>query len=320
VILKENLMNPTRRTRGVIAAAFVLACSADDPVREQAAERDTSTLLIYSVNYPLAYFAQRIGEGDVSVVFPAPPNIDPADWVPAPDEVAAFQSADLILLNGSGHAEWVERASLPQSKVLDTSASFRDRLIELRGDINHTHGPGGAHVHAGTAATTWLDPLLAIEQARAIAAALARIRPERSAGFTERFAVLETDLHRLDAGFAEAAEAVGEAPVLFSHPVYQYFERRYRVIGESVHWEPDELPTPEMWRDLDSMRSDHPSRLMIWEATPEEETMRRLDLIGVSSVVLAPCANTPEEGDWMAVMFEGAAHLNEAVSQLAAGD
>jgi zinc transport system substrate-binding protein len=313
-------MNPTRRALGVFAAIFALACSADDPVREKNAERNTRVPLIYSVNYPLAYFAERIAGGDVSVVFPVPPNIDPADWTPAPDEIAAFQAADLILLNGLDHAGWVQRASLPKNKKLDTSASFRDRLIELPAEINHIHGPKGAHVHARTAKTTWLDPLLAIEQARAIADALARIRPEHSASFLVRFAALEADLQRLDAQFTEATEAIGEAPVLFSHPVYQYFERRYRVNGESVHWEPNAPPTPKMWRELDSILSNHPSQLMIWEATPGEETIRRLDSLGVSTVVLAPCANTPEEGDWIAIMLQNAAHLKEAGSQSLAGE
>jgi zinc transport system substrate-binding protein len=312
-------MNPTTRSLGVISATFALACSADDPVREQETERETRPLLIYSVNYPLAYFANRIGDGEVNVVFPAPPNIDPADWTPAPEDIAAFQTADLILLNGSDPTGWVQRATLPRSRMLDTSASFRDRLIELRGEIDHTHGPNGAHVDAGTARTTWLDPLLAIEQARSIADALARIRPERSASFMENFAALETDLRRLDARFTEATEAIGEEPILFSHPVYPYFERRYRVIGKSVHWEPNEPPTPKMWRELDSIRSNHPSQLMIWEATPEEETIRRLRSLGVSIFVLDPCANVPEEGDWLSVMLEGAVRLKEAGIQLPAG-
>jgi zinc transport system substrate-binding protein len=318
--VKENRLQIPGRAIGVIAAIFALACSADDPVDERVVETNTGTLLIYSVNYPLAYFAQRVGGEDVRVVFPVPPNTDPAEWTPAPDEIAAFQTADLILLNGPGHAGWVKRASLPKSKIVDTSASFRDRLIELRGETKHTHGPAGAHVHAGTAGTTWLDPLLAIEQARAITDALVGIRPERATSFQERFAALETDVLLVDARFTEATETIGEAPILFSHPVYQYFERRYRLNGESVHWEPAESPTLTMWQKLNSILSNHPSQLMIWEAAPREETIRRLDSLGISSVVLAPGANTPEAGDWYSTMLEGAAHLKKSGGQRLSGD
>jgi zinc transport system substrate-binding protein len=308
------------RFLGTASAIFALGCSADDSARTQHPEQNTRSPVIYSVNYPLAYFATRIAGEDASVIFPAPPNIDPADWNPTPDEIAAFQTADLILLNGPGHTRWVERASLPSRKMLDASASFRGRLIELQDEINHMHGPEGTHVHARTARTTWLDPLLAIEQARAITEALIQIRPQHSDAFLERFAALEADLHKLDSRFSEATKAIGDAPVLFSHPIYQYFERRYRVNGESVHWEPDEQPTSKMWREFASIRSKHPSQLMIWEATPREETMLRLESLGVSIVVLSPCANFPEGKDWYSVMLEGAERLNDAGDQLLAGE
>ena len=57
----------------------------------------TEKLLIYTVNYPLQYFAQRIGGEFVTVKFPAPPGIDPAFWNPDTKTVAEYQSADVIL-------------------------------------------------------------------------------------------------------------------------------------------------------------------------------------------------------------------------------
>ncbi len=68
---------------------------------------------LYTVNYPLQYFAQRIGGELVDVSFPAPRSVDPADWVPYIDTVAEYQQADVILLNGAGYARWLRRMSLP---------------------------------------------------------------------------------------------------------------------------------------------------------------------------------------------------------------
>jgi zinc transport system substrate-binding protein len=39
-------------------------------------------LVIYTVNYPLKYFAERIGGEHAEVVFPAPAGVDPAYWMP----------------------------------------------------------------------------------------------------------------------------------------------------------------------------------------------------------------------------------------------
>ena len=44
------------------------------------AENPKQNLKIYVVNYPLQYFAQRIGGDNVDVFFPAPSGVDPAYW------------------------------------------------------------------------------------------------------------------------------------------------------------------------------------------------------------------------------------------------
>ena len=41
-----------------------------------------TTFTVYTVNYPLAYFCERIGGKHIEVVFPAPQDIDPAFWTP----------------------------------------------------------------------------------------------------------------------------------------------------------------------------------------------------------------------------------------------
>ena len=58
--------------------------------------------------------------------------------------------------------------------LVDTSAGFRERLIETHGGETHSHGRAGERSHAGTAFTTWLDFSRASEQARAVRDALFR--------------------------------------------------------------------------------------------------------------------------------------------------
>ena len=69
-------------------------------------------LTVYVVNYPLQFFAERIGGEHVNVVFPAPADVDPAYWMPDTPTIAAYQQADLILLNGAGYARWVNKVML----------------------------------------------------------------------------------------------------------------------------------------------------------------------------------------------------------------
>jgi len=297
--------------RSLLAVAAVLACGPGERADEarRGAPEAAGPLTVYVVNYPLHYFAERIGGELVRVVFPAPADVDPAYWSPEAETIAAYQTADLILLNGAGYARWLQRASLPRARLVDTSASFRDRLIAQDAAATHIHGPEGAHSHADLAFTTWLDPELAILQARAVADAFAETRPEHAAAFGAGLAALETSLGELDARLSEAARAIGETPLLFSHPVYQYFARRYSRNARSLHWEPDEAPDEGAWRALEELLAEHPARWMIWEATPAQATLLRLEALGMRSIVYSPCANAPEEGDFLSVMRRNAAAL-----------
>lgn len=299
-----------------------LACAKTQetpPDAGPAALGPEARLSIYVVNYPLQYFAERIGGERVEVSFPAPAEGDPAYWSPDPETIAAYQRADLILLNGAGYAGWVELAALPRAKLVDTSATFRDRLIALESGPVHSHGPEGEHSHKGYAFTTWLDPTLAIEQARAVAAALSRARPRQADQFRMALAELESDLGELDRRLAAIAESVAGQPLLFSHPVFQYLVRRHRLDARSVHWEPDRVPDEEMWRQLEEMLAARPAGWMIWEDVPAAATVSRLDELGVGSLVYRPCANVPPEGDLLAAARNDLDSLEDTLSAAAGG-
>ena len=296
---------------GVAASLFVLAgCGGGmtdtiEPVAEEAPEK----LVIYTVNYPLAFFAERIGGDLVEVVFPAPADEDPAYWSPDAETIATYQSADLILLNGADYAKWIDRATLPASKMVDTSAEFSDRLIPLEGATTHSHGPEGEHEHTGWAFTTWLDPMLAAEQAQAITRALIHHRRNDEAIFNSHLVALETELRGLDQRLASAAEAIGDEPLFFSHPVYQYLISRYGLNAVQVHWEPDEAPDGRAWDHLEEQMAAHAAHWMLWEGAPLPETISALDELGIGSLLFDPCGNTPAEGDYLTVMEANAGSL-----------
>ena len=101
-----------------------------------------------------------------------------------------------------------------------------------------------------------------------MADAFAEARPEHEAAFAAGLAALESALSELDTKLGEAARAIGKTPLLFSHPVYQYFARRYALNARSLHWEPEDPPDERAWRALEELLVEHPARWMIWEAAP----------------------------------------------------
>ena len=260
------------------------------------------TLNVYTVNYPLQYFAERIGAAHVEVSFPAPPDVDPAFWMPAAETIVQYQQADLILLNGADYARWISKASLPRLKLINTSKDFQERYLTVANATTHSHGLEGEHSHAGTFFTTWLDFSQAAQQARVIADAFARKSPVHKASFEENFAGLEKDLLSLDQQIQSMLQAKSQQPLLASHPVYEYFARRYGLDIESVLWEPDEVPNEEQWALLGRILSSYPDTTMIWEGPPLQASIERLRSLGVESIVFDPCANSCNGEDFLSVM------------------
>jgi zinc transport system substrate-binding protein len=272
----------------------------------------TGKIRVAVVNYPLKYFTERIGGDFTEVLYPLQEHVDPAYWYPGEEAIAIFQEADVIFLNGAGYAQWLNKVSLPGSKLVNTSDALHGQFIEIEGQTTHTHGPEGEHAHGEIAFTTWLDPMLAIEHADAIKEALSGLLPENKESFDERFQTLKEDLYAIDKKIEAIVSNQAEQSLLFSHPVYQYLEKRYSLQGKSVHWEPDQFPDAEMWSDLENILRTFPAKWMVWEGIPMTETVEKLKEFGMGSIVFAPCGNTPEKGDYLSVMEQNIYNLQVA--------
>ncbi len=305
----------TAATAVSVACMFVWGCPEQGPedTVELGAMPARAVLSVYVVNYPLQYFAERVGGDAVAVEFPAPADADPAYWQPGAETIVSYQEADLILLNGAGYAKWVAYATLRRARLVDTGAGLADSFIAVAGAVVHAHGPGGAHEHGDLAFTTWLDMSLAVRQAQAVRDALAKARPGRQQEFDAAFEALKTDLLALDEALLAVAEAAADRPLVMSHPVYQYLERRYGLNARSVHWEPDGPSTEDMWENLAALLRDHPARWMVWEGQPSEDVVARLQTMGVECAVFDPCGNVPDDGDFLTVMQANVSALKLAL-------
>jgi zinc transport system substrate-binding protein len=268
-------------------------------------------LRIYTVNYPLQYFAQRIAGEHAEVMLPTPADVDPAFWQPDIETILAYQRADLVLLNGAGYARWVDNVSLPPSRLVNTSAGFSDKYIDIEATTTHSHGPGGDHSHSGTAFTTWLDFNQAIQQAGMIRDALLRKRPELDEIFEQNYKKLKHDLQALDDQLKSIALTNTRQPLLASHPVYQYLSRRYGLRMESFEWEPNVEPAKTQFNELQLLLKEHRAEWMLWEGQPLQSSIDKLQSIGVGSVVFDPCGNRPEQGDFLTVMQDNVQRLRQ---------
>ncbi len=282
---------------------LLIAGSCGSGVKKgQSAKEETTQITIAVTNYPLFFFTQQIAGGKFEVLFPVPGDIDPAFFEPGADVVSSYQSAEIIFVNGAGYESWVDKVSLAQRKIMNTTARVSDQYIQERG-MSHSHGPDGEHDHAETAFTTWLDQSIALEQAKLIYETLKTAYPESSQP-------LEAELVSLDMQMEEAFSSWADATVSASHPVYQYLGARYGLHIHSEHWEPGQkVEADEVKTFIESLHKND-SQLMLWEREPNPETRKLLEEADIKVVVFLPCGNKPAQGDYLAVMKQNMENLN----------
>ena len=288
---------------------LVVGSCGNSTNKEQSGTEHPAQITLAVSNYPLLYFTQEIAGDNFEFIFPVPGDIDPAFFEPGGEQVSSYQSADIIFINGAGYESWVDKVSLPQRKIVNTTAKVSDQYIQESG-MSHSHGPDGEHDHAETAFTTWLDQSIALEQAKHIYETLKETYPESSELFDANFKALEAEITALDTQMERAFSSWADASVSASHPVYQYLGARYGLHIHSEHWEPGQkLEADEVKTFIESL--DHnDSQLMLWEGEPHPETRKLLEEAHVKVVVFLPCGNRPAEGDYLTTMKQNLANLD----------
>ncbi len=290
-----------RVTLLVVLSILLIGCK---PGNIGPSAKKTASMIpqIYVTNYPLKYFAERIGAVLVDVYFPMTKDGDPAFWQPDSQAIARYQTADAIITNGATYEKWIANATLPATKIVDSSSSFSDKYLQMAELETHSHGPGGEHSHTGTAFTTWIDFDQAAQQAGAVKDAIMKLVPSQKEVLEKNLEALVADLKQLDEDMMSVAKLIGDRPVVASHPVYEYWARRYSLNLKSVLWEPPVVPSADAIDELKKLLDGHQAQGMIWEGTPAAESVEKLKSLGIASVVFDPCGNVPETGDWLTTM------------------
>jgi zinc transport system substrate-binding protein len=271
-------------------------------------EARTGKPVIYTTFYPTQYFAERIGGDLIDVVCPVPADEDAIFWMPDANVIQEYQAADLVVVNGAEFAKWVRKASLLESRVVDTAKPFTDDFISFEHATVHSHGKAGEHAHEGLDGHTWVDPVNAAIQADEIRKALVKRFPEHGAVFEKGFAALARDMDALDRRLKTYQAAYKNQPLLASHPAYNYIAQRYGWNIVNLDLDPEEMPSDEAIQEIKTTLQKHPAKYLIWEAYPTKAIADRMqEELGLTSIEFSPCELLSREDlaagkDYMTVM------------------
>src|SRR6266496_2235932 len=101
----ERTIGPGFLASMALIAVLAASCSSGSP------NRGDGKLTVVAGFYPLAEAAHEVGGDLVEIRNLTPPGVEPHDLELTPSEIAAIQSADIVLYLGHGFAPAVEQAS-----------------------------------------------------------------------------------------------------------------------------------------------------------------------------------------------------------------
>ncbi len=212
---------------------FVSGCGAGDAGDAGGAAR----LAVVATTPEVADFVRNVGGGEVAVTQIIKPNVDPHDYEPTPADLQAIGAAEVVVKNGVGLEEWLDRtieAAGFRGTVVDSSQGV---TLREGGHAHEEEGHAGESEgeHAGDGAEhdphIWHDPRNAKIMVTNIEKALAAADPARAATYAKNRTDYAARLDELDADSAAAFARIpaGKRKLVTNHDAFGYYVERYEL-------------------------------------------------------------------------------------------
>ncbi len=204
-------------TRGVAALITLLfVVTACGPAKGRASA-GAPTLDVVTTTTVFADIVRNVGGDRVTVTSIVPAGAGPEDYEPKPDDAVKIADADLIVSNGVGLDDFLD-------KLINAAGEGATARLVLGNGIPTITVDGEPNPHF------WLDPSLVGDHfVPAISAALARLDPAGAAGYAANASAYVARIGAMDAANKTKVESlpVANRKLVTFHDAFPYFARHY---------------------------------------------------------------------------------------------
>ncbi|HEX5015159.1 MAG TPA: metal ABC transporter substrate-binding protein [Candidatus Limnocylindrales bacterium] len=224
-----------------LLAAVLAACSGGP------ATPPSDVLRVVATTTVLADLVKHVGRDDVAVTSIVPKGGVVETFDPSPRDIASISEADLVVMNGLGLDNWLER-------VVDAAAPDVP-VVRLGEDL-----PGAAYIgeDGGTNPHLWLDVSNGVRYAERIRDALVTADPANSDAYRTGGDAYVARLRELDGWVRERVDSVpsGNRKLVSFHEAFPYFAQAYglEIVGSVLGVPGQEPAAGEVAALVDSIR------------------------------------------------------------------
>lgn len=212
----------------VASAALAAGCTGANATATGDA---VGKLVVVTTTTVFADMVSNVGGGLVSVVSLVPKNADVHTFEPRPADVRSLGDAKLLVMNGLGLDDWLE-------KTITNASAGGTPLLKLGVGL-----PGVALLPGETAATEnphlWLDVKYAEQYVDRIATALTSVDPGHATAYETQAAAYKARLETLDGWVRTEIATIPAANrrLVTFHDAFPYYAREYgiEIVGVAVN-------------------------------------------------------------------------------------
>ncbi|MBA3724384.1 MAG: zinc ABC transporter substrate-binding protein [Candidatus Levybacteria bacterium] len=259
----------------------------------------TDGLQVSASFYPMAYFASEIGGDNASVKTITPSGVEPHDFEPTAQDIAAIQSGKLLVLNGIGFEPWYAGIAndLKQSNTQVVQAGEGLDLLE---GIEEDHGAEETeenHEEVISDPHVWLSPVLAQQQVIKIRDGFIAADPANETMYVANADALTKRLQQLDTQYKDGLQTCQSKNIVTSHTAFAYLAREYglnqvAIAGLSSSQEPS---TQEL-AEVATFARENDVKYIFFESLVSPRLAETIaNEIGAQTLVLDPLEGIPDD-------------------------
>ncbi|MEV6305648.1 metal ABC transporter substrate-binding protein [Actinoplanes sp. NPDC051861] len=173
----------------------------------------TTRLAVVATTPEVADFVRNVGGDRVTVTQIIKPNVDPHDYEPTPADIKAIGEAAVVVKNGVGLEEWLDRTI--------ESAGFKGAVVDSSQGVTLREEGDEHDPHI------WHDPRNAKIMVANIEKGLAAAASGDAATFTTNLTAYTAELDALDAANAAAFAKITNRKLVTNHDAFGYYVARY---------------------------------------------------------------------------------------------
>ncbi len=269
-----------RKLLSLIALIILVLSAGYFVFRNYHPSESSGKLKVATSFYSLYFFTKEIGGDKVDVTNITPAGAEPHDHDPSTGDIVKIEESKMLVLNGAVES-WGHKIKdiLKGSNVLVVTAG--------EGLLTKQLTEGG---QTGVDPHVWLDPILAKQEAHAIAQGLIKVDPADTTFYQHNEKKLDGELDQLDQDYRKGLVSCQQKDIITSHAAFAYLGSRYGLNQVAISGlSPDAEPSAAQLADATNFAKSHNVRYIFFESLVSPKLSDTIaNEVGAKTLVLDP--------------------------------